>query len=357
MNLGELTRMAIDGVRNRLGTQQIRYIVDAKPWAVSTIGRSLIRELNQLPDISSSLTTTHLGSRRALLHFGSPYLFWWRGRMIAPHPSNRTIVTIFHQAQGDERLRELASRTDIQLFHTTCTITRDRLLTWGLRSESLKIIPPGIDPRPFACVQQLGKTLARQRLNLPEDAFIVGSFQKDGLGWGRGPEPKPEKGPDVLVATLRSFQGKLPLFVLLLGPARGYVEQQLSQAGIPFRSLGWLGRREQVVACYATLDAYLITSRVEGGPLQLLEAWEAGVPVVSTDVGIVHDVATHEKNVLVATLEDSFALSNHLLRLAADQALGKRLSQQGKITVKKYYWAHVAQQYLHELYRPLLAKA
>ena len=40
------------------------------------------------------------------------------------------------------------------------------------------------------------------RSGLPDDAFVVGSFQKDGVGWGDGLEPKLVKGPDVLVEAL-----------------------------------------------------------------------------------------------------------------------------------------------------------
>ena len=43
---------------------------------------------------------------------------------------------------------------------------------------------------------------ARDELGLPRDAFVVGSFQKDGVGMGDGLEPKTIKGPDVLVAAL-----------------------------------------------------------------------------------------------------------------------------------------------------------
>ena len=41
---------------------------------------------------------------------------------------------------------------------------------------------------------------ARRVLGLPASAFVVGSFQKDGVGWGEGLEPKLIKGPDVLLA-------------------------------------------------------------------------------------------------------------------------------------------------------------
>ena len=46
------------------------------------------------------------------------------------------------------------------------------------------------------------RAAARAELGLPADAFVVGSFQKDGVGWGEGDEPKAIKGPDVLLDAL-----------------------------------------------------------------------------------------------------------------------------------------------------------
>ncbi len=46
--------------------------------------------------------------------------------------------------------------------------------------------------------------LAREAFDIPESAFVVGSFQKDGVGWGDGLEPKLIKGPDVLLAVARA---------------------------------------------------------------------------------------------------------------------------------------------------------
>ncbi|MEQ9672706.1 glycosyltransferase family 4 protein [Coleofasciculus sp. G2-EDA-02] len=44
--------------------------------------------------------------------------------------------------------------------------------------------------------------------------------------------------------------------------------------------------REDVPKYYHQLDLYAITSRIEGGPLTLLEAGACGIPIISTPVGI-----------------------------------------------------------------------
>src|SRR2546430_13374802 len=51
-----------------------------------------------------------------------------------------------------------------------------------------------------------------------------------------GLEPKLVKGPDVFVAVLERLRAQLPeLFVVLTGPARGYVRRELDRIGVSDR--------------------------------------------------------------------------------------------------------------------------
>ena len=77
-------------------------------------------------------------------------------------------------------------------------------------------IPIGIDLDHFAPVDAQLREAARNTLDLPADAFVVGSFQKDGIGWGSGLEPKLIKGPDLLVAVLAQVRAAASGLVALL---------------------------------------------------------------------------------------------------------------------------------------------
>src|SRR5690606_22871264 len=48
--------------------------------------------------------------------------------------------------------------------------------------------------------------------------------------------------------------------------------------------------QEQMADWYRSLDLFLVTALDEGGPLPPLEAMACGVPVVSTDVGLIKDL-------------------------------------------------------------------
>lgn len=54
--------------------------------------------------------------------------------------------------------------------------------------------------------------------------------------------------------------------------------------------------QEEMVSFYQGLDAYICTSRTEGGPHPLLEASSCGIPIISTKVGIAPDLIENNKN-------------------------------------------------------------
>ena len=153
---------------------------------------------------------------------------------------------------------------------------------------------------------------ARRDLGLPELAYVVGSFQKDGVGWGDGQEPKLIKGPDVLVEAMRILRERRPeLHVLLSGPARGFVRSGLERHGIPYVHVR-PETYEGIARLYAALDAYVVPSRQEGGPKSVLESMASGVPIVSTRVGQATELIDDGVNGRLVDVEDAEALADAL---------------------------------------------
>jgi glycosyltransferase involved in cell wall biosynthesis len=170
-------------------------------------------------------------------------------------------------------------------------------------------IPIGIDLEHFPPVTEETRSASREVLGLPASAFVVGSFQKDGVGWGEGLEPKLVKGPDVLVAALERLRRAAPeLHVLLTGPARGYVKHELGRLGIPYRHT-FATSRDELARAYHALDVYLVSSRQEGGPKGVLEAMASGVPLVSTRVGQAQELVADLRNGWLVDVDDPEALA------------------------------------------------
>ena len=197
------------------------------------------------------------------------------------------------------------------------------------------------------------RTQIRKELGLPAHKKIIGSFQKDGMGWADGNDPKFEKGPDILCDTLIRLSEKNDnLHVLLTGPARGYVKQRLDGASISYTH-HIVKDAADLVDYYNALDLYIVTSRVEGGPKALLESFATRTPVVSTSVGMASDVIIDEKNGMLTEIEDVSDLVESSHRLLCDKQLSDRIIQQAYIDVQEFSHEKIVKKYIDELYAPL----
>jgi glycosyltransferase involved in cell wall biosynthesis len=108
-------------------------------------------------------------------------------------------------------------------------------------------------------------------------------------------------------------------------------------------------------------DAYLASSvmvtpiKGAGGTrLKILEAMAAGLPVVSTSVGVAGLNVTSGENVLIS--DDMNGLAEYAIKLLKDNSLAGEIGKSGQEFVKKYYdWKSIVK--LHEpIYEKTLKK-
>ena len=221
---------------------------------------------------------------------------------------------------------------------------RELVVEAGVPADRVHRVPIGIDLEAFPCRRRGERDLARAALGLPREAFVVGSFQKDGVGWGEGLEPKRVKGPDVLLEALGRLRERVPeLLVLLTGPARGFVRAGLDRLAIPHIHL-LAETRSELARAYRALDAYVVASRQEGGPKAALEAMASGVPLVSTRVGQVPDIA--EGAAWLVDVEDADGLAEGLARAHGGDEATRAEVERGR---------EVAERHTLELLDPLWA--
>jgi glycosyltransferase involved in cell wall biosynthesis len=192
----------------------------------------------------------------------------------------------------------------IQRIQVSHSEMRDVVLSTGVDPQKVFLIPIGIDIEAFQMQTVETKKTARSRFGIPESAMVVGSFQKDGVGWEEGNEPKLIKGPDIFLAVINLLKQQVPeLFVLLTGPARGYVIRGLQERNVPFKHIQF-ENNHAINEAYQALDLYMVASRQEGGPKALLESMAAGVPLVTTRVGQAMDLVSHGVNAWMTEVEN-----------------------------------------------------
>jgi glycosyltransferase involved in cell wall biosynthesis len=256
-------------------------------------------------------------SRGQTAFFGSQFTLLCEPWRPFPHA---LATAYFHGRPGTPGMPEFdiaygalcAHHGELERVQVTHAEMHDLVLSSGIDPYKVFRIVISVDANLFPPQTPVSRTKARRALGLPENAFVVGSFQKDGVGWVDGEEPKLIKGPDVLVESMRALRELRPeLHVLLSGPARGYVRAGLDRHGIPYVHRP-LERYEDVAGLYAALDAYVVPSRQEGGPKSVLESMASGVPVVSTRVGQAAELIRDRVNGRLVEVEDVEALAEAL---------------------------------------------
>ncbi|GAH40799.1 unnamed protein product, partial [marine sediment metagenome] len=196
------------------------------------------------------------------------------------------------------------------------------------------------------------KQKIREKLGIPKAKLVVGSFQKDGVGWEEGLKPKWVKGPDIFVEVIHKLRMDYDIFVLLTGPARGYVKRELDRIGVPYKHF-FLKNYLEIPKYYNALDLYLVTSRVEGGPKAILEAMATGVPLVSTKVGMAGNIIREGYNGLLADVEHVETLSDKASKIIEGKKLANRLTDNASNTIRNYSWENIAKEYYEKIYSTL----
>lgn len=334
---------------------RLSYITEDKIWVINQVGKDIVSCLEKQGLMRARITTTYLGLRNQIVHFGSVNTFLKKNGFAKPHKSNKAILTWFHFVPDNERNKNIIKgQSHLNFIHASCNITRNKLVDFGVNPAKIIVIPLGVDLSLFKPALPGERQKLKEELGIPANKIVIGSFQKDGVGWGKGLEPKLVKGPDIFVKVVEKLAKHYPVFVLLVGPARGYVKKELAERNIPYKSLGFLDNVAQVAKYYNALDLYLITSRIEGGPKAILESMASKVPVVSTKVGMVPDVIENGKEALLADVGNVDQIVSQAKAIIENQELKSRLIHNGFLKARQYSWEKIAELYFRKMYSKLL---
>jgi glycosyltransferase involved in cell wall biosynthesis len=187
----------------------------------------------------------------------------------------------------------------------------------SVSAEKLQVIPNGLPPAPA-----MPPLAERQRWL----AGYVGRLSS-------------EKGPDLFLDALIALCHKHPqLDAVMLGdgPEREALQARIDAAGLQQR-IRLPGYQTAMQGWWQQLDALVISSRTEGTPMILLEAMQAGVPVVAFAVGGIPDVLQDRHNGLLAAPTDTAALARQLDTLLAEPKLAAQLRDNARRTQQERY--------------------
>jgi glycosyltransferase involved in cell wall biosynthesis len=189
--------------------------------------------------------------------------------------------------------------------------------------SAITVIPHGVDADFFHRVPS-----QRSRFGAPENAFVVGFIGNKVSNYDEG-----RKGLDILELTMRELRRHVPnLHVCFLGLGWDEEVSRFQQQGISANYTGFIPQ-SLLPAFYSSIDVHLVTSRIEGGPVTVLEAMACETAVVSTRVGLVPHTIVDGENGFSTEIGDVDAMVRALRDLwASPKKLGK-IGTAGRATV------------------------
>jgi len=355
--IGTIARATLQTLGYRF-RKQLYYVAPEANWSIDWDAHYITNGVSEQFDLKAQVVSDPRWLVGQIVHYGSLWAFL--GNLKGSQLRNNTnVVTVFHGNPDDKRLgfsepfqKLMNHQASIHRLVVSNRIMAERFLGLGFAEERIVRVPLGVDLSIFRPGTMEERSALRQRLGIPEDAFCIGSFHKDGDGWEEGNSPKLVKGPDVLLKTIDKLRKKHNVHVLLTAPARGYVTKGLEEMGVSYTHR-LVERYQDLASYYHALDAYVVPSREEGGPKGVLEALASGVPLVSTKVGLAPDIIEDGKNGLLSESEDASGLAKNLALVKEHPEKAERIAKAGLESIKPYDWMKIASMYYQKVYEGL----
>jgi glycosyltransferase involved in cell wall biosynthesis len=147
---------------------------------------------------------------------------------------------------------------------------------------------------------------------------------------------EPEKNIGLAITAFARLHDRFPgvgLVIIGKGSERSRLEQAAKEQGVASQVVfhGWV---DDTASAFKTTDIFLLTSDFEGFALTLVEAAAAGLPIVTTDVGLVGDILKDEKGALVCPPCDPGCMAMKLEHLLLNVPLGRQLALNARRSVR-----------------------
>lgn len=211
----------------------------------------------------------------------------------------------------------------------------------GRMIEGLGDLPPGSLEVILSGVPQMA-------LDPPlrtTDDFVVGMLARHD----------PVKGIDLAIRVVAALGPGHRLVVIGDGAERPALERLARDLGVSDRVelRRWDDRARHALP---TFDTYLLPSRLEAFPVTVMEAMQAGVPVVATDVGSVREAVDDGETGFVVPVEDVDAMVRAVRMLRDRPDLRRRMGERSRAVGLARFDADAGVQAWEALYDRVLAR-
>jgi glycosyltransferase involved in cell wall biosynthesis len=271
-----------------------------------------------------------------------------------PAAKRERVPVIVHTEHGNHynhapfRTRMLAKFAAMysQRFFCVSTEIADTIVRRGIAPRrKVSVIANGIETEKFAI--RIDTTELKRSLGIPPGAQIVGTV-------GNLREVKRQ---DVLIrgfAAVSEINGQQPHLVIVgEGDLREQLTTLAAELGVADR-VHLVGRQTNPEHFLQLMDVFSLTSRSEGMPMAILEAWATGLPVVASRVGGLPELIEEQRTGVMFESGNVSQLTGHLRNLLQDREKSRQMGLAGQELVRARYDVSAMADTYHRQYMELL---
>jgi glycosyltransferase involved in cell wall biosynthesis len=336
LNCGGLERIVLDLVREGRKVQQdVSVISMERPGPLSSqvaeLGGTLVclnKPLGVRPGLIWTLKGVLEQLRPDVLHTHQIGSLFYAG-LAARAARVPLVVHTEHGKLLAGRWRQrwlgwLAAHLADRFFCVTQDVAQEVTALRVVPGSKVHVVPNGIDTARFAPSD--GRAGLRVSLGIPPGVPVIGTI-------GRLTEVKCQ---DVLLRGFARLRTEVPdahLVVVGDGPLLDTLRQLAATLALR-EAVHFPGYQAQPERYLQLMDVFALTSRSEGMPLAVLEAWAAGVPVVASRVGGLPEMVDEGGTGLLFPAGDDVALADAFLELVREPGRARQMGEAGRRHVR-----------------------
>lgn len=235
---------------------------------------------------------------------------WTWQKINKKHLENKKVICTIHHIDEEKfngKIEKDFYERDqyVDLYHAISPHTNKQVSK--LTTKKIETIPFWVNQNIWYQIKDKDKIKDKYKLN--KNHFLIGSFQRDTEGHDLI-SPKLSKGPDQFLEIVDYINTlEKNVHIVLTGKRRNYLIENLKKMKIKysyFEMVNFTNLNE----LYNSLDLYIVSSRVEGGPQAILECGISKVPIISTDVGIASNILSTDSIFNMSNYRDAKANTN-----------------------------------------------
>jgi glycosyltransferase involved in cell wall biosynthesis len=232
----------------------------------------------------------------------APYTFYRRGM---PHPLHNTWLN-----------RYLASKLTGFIANSQAVKKSLTMYNPWLDEKTITILPNGVD------------------LISPADKDLHSPLRLGNLG-----RLVEQKGQEDLIRVALELKSKKISFTLKIageGPLQMHLQKLIDEAGLQ-KEVTLIGHTNDPHAFLSELDIFLFTSRFEGASNALLEAINAGTPVLAYDIEPNQEVLQYVDKFSLVANHNITEMSEKIMNLHSTPATWRKLQANGHLALAQHF--------------------